>query len=521
MLNKAVVVVKLLSCILFFSQNIFAKSDIITKNFDGQIDDNIKSYYYDHKTTSLFYLNSSLQLNIIDYRSNKIKIIQLSTENNFLSLVPINWVPNVALNANKELINSQLKTQLHQKISELTLTMSNNELFMVDNGGGMVFKIDLNNYFISRHDSSFTTMNKFGGNVFTLNEDIYHFGGYGLYKTNSTLLKYNKKYNTWDEIVVNNEFPFDNGITNARILIWEDKLYLIGGNSTINQVEVKNNQLLSFDFNNKSWTSHGVLDFNMGEYNNVSSVNNNFIIYDSKLNKLKVIDVDALKTTNYNINTELEFENGKDVRAVIFNCSHLYSGSKQKQLGINVDLKFTPLEEISINYFTGNTRTYQASVFKSYKFSDFVDLESLENGILFKEKRSRNEFIIPIIIVLVILILNTFYKNFQKRKDIIIENLYSFDEGVLKFKNKEILLDENSRLILELLSSNDQVSSNDVVGLLVDNGMSMDYASKIKNKTIERLNEKFEFITGSTENFIQTLKSKEDKRIQVIQLIKA
>jgi hypothetical protein len=48
----------------------------------------------------------------------------------------------------------------------------------------------------------------------------------------------------------------------------------------------------------------------------------------------------------------------------------------------------------------------------------------------------------------------------------------------------------------------------------------MDYASKIKNKIIERLNEKFEFITGSTENFIQTLKSKEDKRIQVIQLLK-
>jgi predicted glycosyltransferase involved in capsule biosynthesis len=50
--------------------------------------------------------------------------------------------------------------------------------------------------------------------------------------------------------------------------------------------------------------------------------------------------------------------------------------------------------------------------------------------------------------------------------------------------------------------------------------MSMDYASKIKNKTIERLNEKFEFITGSKENFIQTLKSKDDKRIQVIQLLK-
>ena len=44
-----------------------------------------------------------------------------------------------------------------------------------------------------------------------------------------------------------------------------------------------------------------------------------------------------------------------------------------------------------------------------------------------------------------------------------------------------------------------------VVALLVENGMSMDYASKIKNKTIERLNEKFEFITGLEQRFIQTL----------------
>jgi hypothetical protein len=152
--------------------------------------------------------------------------------------------------------------------------------------------------------------------------------------------------------------------------------------------------------------------------------------------------------------------------------------------------------------------------------SDFVVLKSKKDLILFEQVRSRNEFIIPIIIVLVILILNTFYKNYKKGKDVIIQKLYSFEDGVLLFKNKKIDLDENSKMILELLHSNNQVSSNDVVALLVDNGMSMDYASKIKNKTIERLNEKFEFITGSTKNFIQTLKSKEDKRIQVIQLLK-
>ena len=141
--------------------------------------------------------------------------------------------------------------------------MSNNELFLLDQGGGMIFKIDLNTYKISRYDNSFTTMNKFGGNVFTLNEDIYHFGGYGLYKTNSTLLKFNKKYKTWDEIIVNDEFPNPKGITDARSLIWEDKLFLIGGNSTENQVEIINNELISFDFNNKSWKNHGVLDLSL------------------------------------------------------------------------------------------------------------------------------------------------------------------------------------------------------------------------------------------------------------------
>ena len=223
---------------------------------------------------------------------------------------------------------------------------------------------------------------------------------------------------------------------------------------------------------------------------------------------------------SYNINPELEFEKGKDVRAIIFNCSHLYTGLEQKQQSKVVDLKFTSLEDVSINYFTGNTRTYQASIFKSYRFFDFVDLKSKENLILFKERKSRNEFIIPLILVLAILIINTFYRNYNRDKKIIKQKTYSFEDGVLRFKTTQISLDENSRLVLELLSINEEVSSNDIVALLVENGMSMDYASKIKNRTIERLNEKFEFITGSTENFIQTLKSREDKRIQIIRLIK-
>ena len=210
MLGKPSLVFKLIALIFLFSQAVFAiddkpwTSDIVTRDFNGQIDDKIENYHYDHESTSLYYLNSSLKLNIIDFNSNKVNTIPLSTNKDFLSNLPNTWVPNIPLNANVELIDSQVISQIYKKLSELKMVMSDKELFLIDNGGGMVFKINLNDFLVERHDLSFTTMNKFGGDVFVYNDDIYHHGGYGLYITNSTLLKYNKNYKTWDEIVVSN-----------------------------------------------------------------------------------------------------------------------------------------------------------------------------------------------------------------------------------------------------------------------------------------------------------------------------
>ncbi len=527
MLSRLSLVFKLIALIFLSTHTVFAineeswSSDIITKEFNGQIDDKIEQYYYNHESTSLYYLNSSLKLNIINFKSNKVNIIPLSTNKDFLSTLPNTWVPNIPLNANIELIDSQVINQIYNKLSELKIVMSDNELFLIDNGGGMVFKINLNEFLVERHDLSFTTMNKFGGDVFVFNDDIYHHGGYGLYVTNSTLLKYNKSYKTWDEIVVSNEFPTPKGITNHSSLIWKDEYYIIGGNSTINQKEIKNDQLLKFNFKTNSWKSLGTVSLDFSNNVDISTYKEHFYILNGDLGILTTLNIEKMEVNSYSMTQpDNNFNNGSlGNDQILFVCNHLYSRA-QPEKSFEDKSKELLFENNIISYFVANTSTYQASIFKSYEMSDFVDLNSKEKLILFDERKSRNEFIIPIIIVLIILILNTFYKNYKKGKDISIQKLYSFEDGVLLFKNTEIVIDENSKMILELLHSKDQVSSNDVVALLVDNGMSMDYASKIKNKTIERLNEKFEFITGSTENFIQTLKSKEDKRIQVIELIK-
>ena len=97
---------------------------------------------------------------------------------------------------------------------------------------------------------------------------------------------------------------------------------------------------------------------------------------------------------------------------------------------------------------------------------------------------------------------------------------YDFEDNELRILNTPIELDDNSIEILKMLLNNERTTSNDVVVRLVENGLSYDYASKVKNKIIDSLNEKFKFITNSDTPFISVNKSPQDKRIQILEIIK-
>ena len=138
MLGKSSLLFNLIALIFLFSQAVFAiddkpwTSDIVTRDFNGQIDDKIENYHYDHESTSLYYLNSSLKLNIINFKSNKVNTIPLSTNKDFLPTLPNTWVPNIPINANVDLIDSQVMNQIYKKLSELKMVMSDKELFLID-----------------------------------------------------------------------------------------------------------------------------------------------------------------------------------------------------------------------------------------------------------------------------------------------------------------------------------------------------------------------------------------------------
>ena len=94
------------------------------------------------------------------------------------------------------------------------------------------------------------------------------------------------------------------------------------------------------------------------------------------------------------------------------------------------------------------------------------------------------------LIVLVIIIVNLLYKVIKKDVKKVNRKLYTIEEDELFFLGTKINIDNNTLEILKMLQENEQITSNDIVAKLVDNGLSYDYASKVKNKVIESLNER-------------------------------
>ena len=183
----------LIICLLL-SLNSMSNTYKETVNFNGELDDIVTSFHFDDKNQIFYFLNTSLVLHIIDLTANTKTEIQINITNELWENIPKKWAPRSSLNTGNNLSKEQNNLKLKKKLSEIPIVLNNGDLFLTDDGGGLTFKLDLSNNTIDRVDNSFVTMNKFHGDLFSYDNSIYHFGGYGLYTTNSTLLRYNEEY---------------------------------------------------------------------------------------------------------------------------------------------------------------------------------------------------------------------------------------------------------------------------------------------------------------------------------------
>ena len=470
-------------------------------------------YDIDIEENELYILNSKFELKaynlenlelIYSYKiDNQENFEQRSILNNNLFSSEINLSPDV----------------LEGAMDIFTLKKINNKgFYLFHKGGGFTMKI--NNNTLERIDNSFPFMNKFFGDFINYNEKIYHFGGYGLFRSNNTMLLFDEENSRqWDEIPYNYLLPNElkNGISSFHSLLVDSDYYILGGNSSFNNNISKNNSILKFNFENFQWTKLGELNLNLTDNPVTINANRSFYIFD----KDYFYEIQPLKEKLIRFDYNQDFRIQTIGQNKPFDNNRTFVVSTIKDMESQEDDVEVYFKKTFLYTLKPNNSKYNSSIVYKYNLNDIILVESRTEIPLFKIQQSRNKFFLPILIVMIIIILNLFYVGVKKEASNSKVKLFTFENDELFFENTKITIDNNSLEVLKMLHENEEISSNDIVAKLVDNGLSYDYASKVKNKIIESLNEKFKFITGSEEPFINSSKSDQDKRIQILSLIKS
>jgi len=481
------------------------------ENFDGEINGNF-IYHHDNHNNLLYILSHELKLTKINLENNMSETSQLKVTNNER---PFEFNSNFG----DEKINNNIlllfEKTLNNIINDFTLHHLNEKLLLIHNGGGVV--LEINEKSITRIDDSFASMQKFGGDIFTHAGKIHHFGGYGFWRTNNTMIKFyngDRQSNQWEEVISNNNFPngLNKGISGFTSSKQDENYYIYGGRSVYNLKDIYNSTLYKYNFSNDTWKNLGVVNYTRSPDDIILNTKNLFYVFNRS--SVHIIDVDKLIQTEYNYSNEFSYNKLSSEPSYNF-TSHSHKGIKFDDAHVNYTCNKNKLYAI-----TQHTSKYGMHHINSYDIKDVIDLDSAKVISLFSAQRDRNNFFIPILIIIAVIITNLLYKGLAKGKKSIKEPLYDFENNELRFLNTKIELDNNSLDILKMLLINEKITSNDVVAKLVENGLSYDYASKVKNKIIESLNEKFKFITNSKTPFITINKSAEDKRIQTLKILK-
>lgn len=464
----------------------------------------------DVNKNELYIFNNNLELQTYSLESGILKsTIQIITENS-KEIENNTWgglYESFQLNPN--IVNGLL--------SNLTLKKFNDKFYLFHDGGGLF--LEINGQDLIRKDNSFPFMNKFFGDFINIENKIFHFGGYGLFRTNNTLLLFDEgNSNQWDEVTIQNNIPkeIEDGIASFSSLVIDNDYYIIGGNSSKNNDHYFNTSLLKFNFANYNWTSLGDINLDIFNNPNIIPAESCFYVFDQdffyqiKISKQKIIRYNYQKDFNFQ-SVGYKFPYNKE------NKSFVSINKKGKEFGV---ININELDNKYIHSFKPHNGKNNVSIHNKFKLTNIIDLTTRKEIPLFKVEQSRNQFFIPILIILVILIINLLYKGLSKNETLSVNKLYSFEDDELYFLNTKINIDNNGLEIIKLLTKENQITNNDVVALLVDKGLSFDYASKVKNKFIISLNEKFNFITKSEKQFIKISKSPNDKRIQILSLLK-
>ena len=357
---------------------------------------------------------------------------------------------------------------------------SSGEIYFLYPGGGLLFQYKGDS--IERIDNSFPHRNQFSGHFFSYKNEIYLLGGYGYWKSNSILAKFNFTSKEWDFVETFGNAP-TLGINSGSFVLDNDILYVFDFYQKVEDLDKKNDDLFEFDLKTLTWTQKGVL---------------NKLFYDDIQRKTFEVDIP------YGANKYLHKHFNSDEFLIIEPSKNLVSTYSNPDLNIVRDKAIIVGSKIFYTLLSGD-RSIETLIMK--------DLNN--NSVLVDQAYLSNDFdlfityFVGVGVFCLLLIVFTILK-FKN------DTFYFFlNTETVNGLNKSLKISPDDKFVLELLSNakNNQIDNVYFLNYFKDNSLSNDANIKRKNKAINDLNTKFLEKFGL--NIIEKTSSKTDSR-QVI-----
>jgi hypothetical protein len=200
--------------------------------------------------------------------------------------------------------------------------------------------------------------NQFGAATFVYKDEIYFFGGYGLFTTKNILTKFDFKLKEWVlvEISNDNNSPY---LTDAYSIKLNDKFYVFGGYKSVNSQIINNEDYVyCLDLKNFSWEKTKT-NFFIENKNVELNEKNRFYYKDNiiinKLNELVSVDFNNNQVIRYKNSLPYPIEHYSlvvkdELFAILDSNNHIKPGYFiLKSFHINDILK-NPISEVPFYY---------------------------------------------------------------------------------------------------------------------------------------------------------------------------
>lgn len=376
--------------------------------------------------------------------------------------------------------NFQLETY------DLDYIKNNEKKYFISRGLGKVYEIQ--NDTIFSIDNSFLWKSRYGSFNFIRKNQIYSYGGYGLYDYKDNIIFLDSITKEWNEIYSLNDNKIKHTYSNGFYDNKGDVLFIAFGfrnilsekktSNTIEKTNKINTTILQFNFKSLKWEflqlnkdlkDMWTRNMRVFNYKNASYINsNNFIEIDFKMKKLKKFKVH---------NTFIS--NGKKI---IYN---------------DVSDKFF----IAYEYNPNNKLKFESVNVRDIIGDDFIEYE------LFEKPLNYLIYTLPLIFASIFLLSKIFRnKNYLNE---LIENRNSIEQDLSR--GESILLNK----LIEIYPNN--ITYPEISKLLE---LKLSYESNIKKiqKTISNLNFKLGEKLKFKGTIVQTTRNNNDKRIKQVKI---